>query len=419
MNKNPKSKIYADNSATTKVREEAIDLMLEVLENHYGNPSSIHSLGKKAKEYLENARYSIAKTINAKSEEIFFTSGGTESNNLAILGIANNLKNLEGKENHIISTKIEHPSVKESLEHLQSNGWKIDWLNVDKEGFINLEELNSLTTPKTLLVSIIHANNEIGTIQDLKQISKICKLNNVLFHTDAVQSFTKTPINVEDIDLMSFSSHKISGPKGVGGLFIKDKTKITQLLFGGAQENKIRPGTENLPGIAGFGKASELSNAEINIISSYLRKLQIQLMEHLAKLDNIMFTGPGLTRVKENLLSEKYLYRIPGHVSICCKNIEGESLVLKADLRGIALSSGSACKRAESESKIEPSHVLKAIKVSEEYIKGSLRIVLGKENTSDEVIYISQTINDIACFASQSKEEQSDDKAIPNKFTIA
>jgi cysteine desulfurase len=248
------------------------------------------------------------------------------------------------------------------------------------------------------LVSIIHANNEIGTIQDLKKITSICKKNDVLFHTDAVQSFGKIPIDVKDmnIDCLSVSSHKIYGPKGVGALYIKDKNKIAPLITGGGQENNLRSGTENLPGIVGFSTAAYLLNQELLENSKRLRKLQITLMDRLLKCNNIIFTGAGLVKIKENIPVEKFLHRIPGHVSFCVQNTEGENLVLQADLKGIAISSGSACSTKDIEKPIlEPSHILKAIKVPQDYIKGSLRITLGRENTEEDVICIAETIQTI------------------------
>jgi cysteine desulfurase len=390
-------KIYADHSATTKPREEVVTAMLKVLEEDFGNPSSIHRFGKIAKEHLEKSRENIASVINANVDQIFFTSGGTESDNLVVFGLANLLEKNTSKEKHIITSKIEHPAIKEPLEYLEKKGWKISWLNVDKEGFINIQELKSVITPKTLFVSIIHANNEVGTIQDIKTISSICKEYNALFHSDAIQSFGKIPINIKelDIDFLSVSSHKIYGPKGVGALYIKDKDKLAPVLIGGGQEKYLRPGTENLPGIVGFGTASRLINQDIYQNAVKLRSLQIKLVEGLSTLQEskeIIFTGTGLDKIKENIPIEKFLYRLPGHASICCKNMEGENLVLQADLRGIALSSGSACKSAE---RFEPSHVLVAMGTPSNYANGSLRISLGIENTNADVECIASSIHDI------------------------
>ena len=394
--------IYADHSATTKVRAEVIEIMNEIYQEDFGNPSSIHSFGRKAKCRLDESRRDIASVINANEEQIIFTSGGTESNNLVLQGIERlfNEGHLQKKEKHIISTKIEHPSVKEPLEYLEKRGWEITWLDADKEGFINTDELNSCISSSTSLVSIIHSNNEIGTIQNLKSISEICKKNNVLFHTDAVQSFCKIPINVQDvnIDFMSMSGHKIYGPKGIGALYIKSLKTLSPLFLGGSQENKLRPGTENLPGIVGFAKAAKLLNNEMSLNSKKLRSLQINLMEKLSLIENVILTGVSLNKVKENIPEEKYLYRIPGHVSVCCRGIDGESLVLRADLKGIAASSGSACKSKQlnqNESNFEPSYVLLSIGVPKDCINGSLRLSLGVENIQEEVIYIASAVKDI------------------------
>jgi len=392
--------IYADNSATTRVRDEVAEVMLKVLKEDFGNPSSIHSFGRTAKSYLEEARENIASLINAKADQIFFTSGGTESINTVIFGVSKLIDEgfLKNKDRHIITTKIEHPAVKESLEYLEKKGWNITWLNVDKEGFINLEELKSKISQRTLLVSIIHANNEIGTIQDLKKISEICNKNNVLFHTDAIQSFGKIPIDVNNlnIDFISMSGHKIYGPKGIGAVYIKSVDKLSPILIGGGQENKVRPGTENIAGIAGFGTAAKLISNEILFNAQKLRRLQIQLIERFSEVQNVIVTGSNLDKVKENVPDEKFTHRIAGHVSICCKDTEGESLVLQADLKGIAVSSGSACSsKTDDNSVIKPSHVLIACGIPKDYVRGSLRITLGKDNSEDEIAYIFETMKNI------------------------
>lgn len=399
---NNKKIIYADNSATTKVRNEVAEIMLTVLKEDYGNPSSIHQYGRKAKFYLEEARSNISSLLNSNEEQIFFTSGGTESNNLVILGVSKMWEegSFKGKDKHIITTKIEHPSVKEPLEYLENKGWNITWLNVDNEGFINPEELRSKISSKTLLVSIIHVNNEIGTIQDLKNISQICKENNVLLHTDAVQSFGKLPLdlNALNIDFMSMSGHKIYGPKGTGALYIRSINNLPPLFIGGGQEKNLRSGTENLAGIVGFGTAAKLLNKEIIPNAQKLRKLQIELMGEFSRQNNILITGPGLEKVKQNIPIETFSFRLPGHISICSKSIEGESLVLQLDLRGIAVSSGSACSSnnpSDRKSEIKPSHVLQACGISKDYIKGSLRITLGKDNSKEDILQIFETTQNI------------------------
>ncbi|MBI1858985.1 MAG: cysteine desulfurase [Candidatus Melainabacteria bacterium] len=392
--------IYADHSATTPPRKEVIDAILPLLNKDFGNPSSIHSLGIKAKSYLANAKKDIANIINASPEEIIFTSGGTESNNTVIFGIQKLIEDKKlNKEKHIITSSIEHPSIKAPIEYLGQKGWKITWLKVNSEGFIDINELKSAISDHTALVTIIHANNEIGTTQDLKTISLICKNHNVLFHTDAVQSFCKIPIDAKslNLDFMSMSSHKIYGLKGSGGLYINKTCTLAPLILGGGQENNLRSGTENLPGIVGFSTSAKLLNSEISDTAQKLRKLQINLIKGLEKLienHEILITGPSLSLVKENIPNEKYLHRLPGHVSFCCKDLEGESLVLQANLLGIAISSGSACASQDSNKigSFEPSHIIKAIDIPIPFQKGSLRISLGRENTDDDVTYILDTI---------------------------
>lgn len=391
-----KKVIYLDNAATTRCYKEVVKAMSSVHLESYGNPSSSHEMGEKAFELLMEGKRAISKEINCKPYEIIFTSGGTESNNFALRGLA--LANLEKKK--IIISSIEHSSVYEECVYLKVKGYEIVELPVDREGLIDLEKLENEIDENTLLVSIIHANNEIGTIQDLKKISTLCKKNNVLFHADAVQSFGKTPIDVLDIELdfMSISSHKIYGSKGIGAIYIKDINQLSPIFYGGKQENKIKPGTENLPGIAGFGIAAKLISLEMYENAIKLRSMQIELMEKLLLLDDVTIIGAGIEKVKENLPEEKYLYRLPGHVSICCKYVEGENLVLQADLKGLAISSGSACSSLSTDienAKIKPSHVLVALGVKDDYIKGSLRVSLGQENTSDDVSYIAESIKNI------------------------
>ncbi len=397
---NKKRIIYADHSATTRVRAEVVEAMLPLLTENFGNPSSIHAFGRKASEYLNKSRNEIASVINAEEDQIIFTSGGTESNNTVIFGLVRLLEDgkIKNKEKHIITSKIEHPSVKEPLEYLEKKGWKITWLDVDKEGFLDLNQLESFISDKTLLVSVIHANNEIGTIQSIGKISKVCRKHNVLFHTDSVQAFGKVPVNVKymDMDFMSMSAHKIYGPKGVGALYIKSPEDFSSYLVGGGQENNLRSGTESLPSIVGFAKAAKLMHSEMDENVKKLRFLQIKLMEGLEELNDLVFTGVTLDKIKENYSEEKFLYRIPGHVSLCVKNVEGETLVLQADLRGIACSSGSACKsRDKKESNFEPSHVLVALTVPEEFRNGSLRLTLGRENTEADIEYIIKSVKDI------------------------
>lgn len=377
-------KIYADNSATTKVRPEVVSVMVDTLQENFGNPSSLHSYGKNAKKILNESRKNIASLINADEDEIVFTSGGTESNNLVIFG----LTKMFPDKKHLVTTKIEHSSVKEPFESLEKNGWEITWLDVDKKGFIDIEQLKSSLKKDTLLVSIIHSNNEIGTIQDIETISSICKEKKVLLHSDCIQSFGKISIDVKElnVDFISLSGHKIYGPKGIGALYIKSSEHISPLLIGGGQENSLRPGTENLPGIAGFGMAAKLLKDEMDINSKKLKLLQSNLMEKIIKIDGVILTGPDIDELNQ---------RLPGHVSICTKDIEGESLVLQMDLKGIAVSSGSACSSQKKDKAVEPSHVIKALRLSKDYEKGSLRISFGIENTAEDVECIESSLKEI------------------------
>jgi len=359
-----KIKAYLDNGATTKVDERVIESMLPFFREKYGNASSIHSLGTESSKALENARNIIAKAINAKPEEIIFTSGGTESDNLAIMGCVK-------KDSHIITSKIEHPAVLASFNELQKQGCKVTYLDVNQEGMINLEQLRNSITKDTSLVSIMHANNEIGTIQPIKEIGAICKEKGVFFHTDAVQSFTKIPIDVKDInvDLISMASHKIHGPKGVGALFVKSKIKKT--MYGGKQEFNLRPGTENIPGIVGFAKAVELCSKEHVL---HMTKLRDKLIKGLLILPNTELNG------SKN--------RLCNNVNISFKYIEGEALGTYLDLEGIASSTGSAC----SSKNLEPSYVLLAIGLEAVDAHGSLRLTLSRFTTEQEINYVLKVL---------------------------
>ncbi len=368
-------KAYLDNGATTQTAEEAARTMQTVLTKRFGNPSSLHSLGEEAKQEMEKAREIIAKKINADPSEIIFTSGGTESDNLAIKGTA--YKNRD-KGNHIITSATEHPAVLRTCEALEKEGFKITYLSVDKEGFIDLRKLEEAITQSTILVTIMHANNEIGTIQDIESIANICKEKNVVFHTDAVQSFTKVPIDVKkmNIDLMSISAHKIHGPKGVGALFIKKGIKLKPLLTGGEQESKIRAGTENLPGIAGFGKAAEIAQEKDAENMKQLRDLLIKGIEK--NIPDTILNGPR---------DEK---RLANNVNIAFKYVEGESLLYHLNDKGIAVSTGSAC----SSHSLSPSHVLIAIGLKPEEAHGSIRLTLSRYTTKEEIEYTIKNLKE-------------------------
>ncbi|MAG50781.1 cysteine desulfurase NifS [archaeon] len=364
-------KVYLDNGATTMVDKKVVDSMLPFYVDKFGNASSLHQFGVEAKEALDNARKIIANKINADPEEIVFTGSGSESDNLAIKGIAYSNK----EKNHIITSKIEHPAVLETCKVLEKQGFEVTYLKVDKEGFIDLNELKNSITNKTCLVSIMHANNEIGTIQDLKKIKDICKEKNVYFHTDAVQSFTKVEIDVKkiNVDLISFSSHKIHGPKGVGALYVKKGTEIKKLIHGGHQEFDLRAGTENIPGIVGFAEAVRLGNKE-HVTS--MAKLRDKLINGLLKIKDTQLNGATGNK------------RLCNNVNIIFRYIEGESLLLKLDMNEIAVSTGSAC----SSQDLRPSHVLTALGLRADVAHSSIRFTLSRFTTEKEIDYVLKVI---------------------------
>ncbi len=362
-------KIYLDNAATTKVDDKVLKSMLPYFNKNYGNASSLHLEGNEAKKALENSRKTIAKSINANTREIYFTSGGTESNNWALKGLF--WQNYPEK-NHIITTKIEHDCILKTCEWLETQGAKVTYLDVDKEGFVNLKDLEKAITDKTFLVSIIHGNNEIGTIQDIKSIGEICKKNNILFHTDACQSYTKVPIDIKkhNLDLVTINSHKIHGPKGIGALYIKEEMKIQSLMHGGGHEKLMRSGTENIPGIVGFAKASNnISNKQIK----KMKKLRDKLIEEiLQKIPNTKLNGPT---------GEK---RLANNINISFQNIEGEAIGGYLENQEIFVSTGSAC----MSNTLSSSHVLKAIGLSDLEQNSSIRFSLSKYTTEKEIDYV-------------------------------
>jgi cysteine desulfurase len=339
------------------------------MQTNYGNPSSQHTTGRKAREELENAREKIAKFIGAKPLEIIFTSGGTEANDLALKG----LTKAHPQKKHIITSVIEHPSILEPCKELEKEGYKIDYIKVNKEGLIDLEDIKKKISNNTLVVSIMHVNNEIGAIQPIREIGKICKAKNIPFHTDAVQSFKKLDIDVskDNIDLMSVSGHKIHAPKGIGFLYVKDKIKIESLIIGGGQENKLRSGTENLPGIVGLATAVNLKTNEIKI-----KKSRDLLISELQKI-------PG-TKINGSLDQ-----RIYNNINVSFYGIEGESLMLMLNKAGIQVSTGSAC----ASTKLEESHVLSEIGVDEIYLHGSIRLTI-EELTKQEIKFIVTKIKE-------------------------
>jgi len=367
-------KVYLDNGATTKVAPEVVKAMIPYFTEQYGNASSLHGFGQAAKEALDNARAVIAKRINAEPEEIIFTSGGTESNNLAIKGIAYAHKD---KGNHIITSKIEHPAVLAACATLEREGFKISYIDVDKEGFVKLGQLEKTITDKTILVTIMHANNEVGTIEPIKEIGEICKKHKVIFHSDAVQSFTKVPIDIKkiNVDLVSLSSHKIHGPKGVGALYIRKGIKIKKLADGGGHEFRIRAGTENIPGIVGFAKAVEL-----------VKEKDIQ---HMTKLRDTLIAE--LLAIPHTQLNGSKKERLCNNVNISFHYIEGESLLMSLDDNGIAVSTGSAC----SSHSLTPSHVLMALGLKAEIAHGSIRFTLSKYTTEKEINYTIKIVKEV------------------------
>lgn len=370
--------IYMDNSATTPVKKEVLDEMLPYFTEKYGNPSSIYSLGSDSKVAVEKAREQVAKALGADKKEIFFTAGGSESDNWAIKGFA--LKN-KNKGNHIITSNIEHHAVLHTCEYLEKNGFEVTYLNVDEFGMVNLEELKAAITDKTILISIMFANNEIGTIQPIKEIGEIAKTRNIFFHTDAVQAIGNIKIDVKEmnIDSLSLSAHKFYGPKGVGVLYVKQGIKMESLIAGGGQERSRRAGTENVPGIVGLGKAIELSYENLDVKNEKLIVLRERLIKKIE--ENIKFVRLNGHRTN----------RLPGNVNFCFQYIEGESLLLSLDMEGIAGSSGSAC----TSGTLDPSHVLLAIGLPHEIAHGSLRLSLGNFNTEEEVDYVVEKLVEI------------------------
>jgi cysteine desulfurase len=371
-------KIYIDNAATTPVRAEVIRAMLPYLDKKYGNASSLHSFGREARDSLEQARKTIAKIINAEPEEIIFTSGGTEADNMALKETAFAAR--EHYKTEIITSKIEHDAVLESCKMLQHLGFKLKSVGVDKEGIVNPKAIDTLITDKTALVSIMHANNEIGTIEPIEEIAKICRKKNVYFHTDAVQTFCKEKIDVKkmNIDLLSASSHKIYGPKGVGFLFIRKGTKIDVLIHGGGHEFGMRSGTENVAGIVGFAKAAELASKEMNSENARLKKMRDKIISELLKIEGTVLNGSKTKRLANN-------------VNVSFRAIEGESILLKLDKKGIAVSTGSAC----SSKSLEPSHVLLALGLPHIAAHGSIRVSLGKFNTEKDVNYLLKVFPEV------------------------
>lgn len=371
-------KIYMDYSATTPVKKEVLNEMLPYFSELYGNPSSIYSFAREAKQAVDNARDKIAKTLGAHSNEIYFTSGGSEADNWAVKGVAYANKD---KGNHIITSKIEHHAILHTCEHLEKDGFKVTYLDVDEYGMISPEDLEKAITDKTILITLMYANNEIGTILPIKELSSIAKKKGIIFHTDAVQAFgnIKIDVNELDIDLMSISSHKIYGPKGIGVLYIKKGTKIISFMHGGSQEKRRRAGTENVPGIVGFGKAAEIAAENLDNHISTLTTLRNKLIK------GVMETIPNVR------LNGHPQFRLPGNANFCFEFIEGESLLLSLDLVGISGSSGSAC----TSGSLDPSHVLMSLGLPHIIAHGSLRLTVGDFTTEADIDYILEKLPQI------------------------
>jgi cysteine desulfurase len=374
-------KIYMDYAATTPVDRDVLKEMLPYFDKYYGNSSSIHSFGREAFEAVENAREQVGKIINANSDEIIFTSGGTESDNLALKGVAYKNKDKKvGKGYHIITSSIEHPAVLETCKHLESQGFNVKYLSVDKYGIIDLKDLENSISKDTFLVSIMYANNEIGTIQPIEEIGKITKINNILFHTDAVQAVGKLPIDVNkfNIDLLSISSHKIYGPKGVGALYLKSNLKIEPLAHGGGHEKGFRSSTLNTPGNVGLGKACELAEKRFDKDTLLMKKLRDLLIKKIPNIQESFLNGHPIKRLVNN-----------AHFRFTA--VEGESLILMLDDKGIAAATGSAC----SSKKLEASHVLLALGLDPSEAHGSIRLTLGRLSTRKEVEYVADILPEI------------------------
>lgn len=369
-------KVYLDNAATTKVRDEVVEAMLPYFTEYFGNPSSLHLFAREAGKGLDTARAQVAKALNAKPEEIIFTGGGSESDNMVLRGIPEAYKK---KGKHVITSAVEHHAVLHTLEAMEKEGRVgVTYLPVDEYGMVTAEQVEKAIRPDTVLVSIMFANNEVGTIMPIEQIGETCKKHGVLFHTDAVQAVGHVPVDVEKmhIDLLSLSGHKFHGPKGVGALYVRKGVRIPALILGGAQERRKRAGTENVPGIVGMGKAIELATSELEDNAAKMKVLR----------DRLIFGIPA--RIPDVKLNGHPTERLPNNVNFSIRFIEGESILLMLDLNGIAASSGSAC----TSGSLDPSHVLLAMGLSHEVAHGSLRLTLSEFTTPEEIDYVLDTL---------------------------
>lgn len=366
---------YFDHAATTAVKEEVLKEMIPYFCIDFGNPSSLYSIGRKSRMAVDESREKVANAIGAQSKEIYFTSCGSESDNLAIKGVAYANKH---KGNHIITTKIEHPAVLNTCKKLEQQGFEVTYLGVNHNGRINLSELESAIKPSTILISIMFANNEVGTIQPIKEIGELAQKHNIIFHTDAVQAIGNIKINVKqmNIDLLSMSAHKFYGPKGIGALYVKNEIEFERIQDGGHQEKSKRAGTENVAEIVGLGRAIELSNDNFEEYNKKLKSLRDYYMKEIeSKIPDVIINGD-----MEN--------RLPGNSNISFKNVDGESLLLNLDAVGICASTGSACTSGSS----APSHVLVELGIPKDYMQGSLRVTFGDENTKEDVDFLVENL---------------------------
>lgn len=370
--------VYLDYSATTPVKEEVLKEMLPYFTEMYGNPSSLYSIGLASKGAVSRARNQVACLIGAGEKEIFFTSSGTEADNWSVFGIADARRD---KGNHIITSKVEHHALLHSCEFLEKRGYEVTYLDVDKEGRVNPAELEAAITDKTILISIMMVNNEVGTMQPIKELAAIAKAHNIIFHTDAVQALGNMPIDVKElgVDLMSISAHKIYGPKGIGALYVRKGVKLSNYMHGGGQENKKRAGTENLAGIIGFGKAAELAGEKLEEHIEHTSSLRTYFIDQvMEKIDHVYING-------------SMALRHPGNASLTFEYIEGEALLLYLDMLGISVSTGSACSSAS----LTPSHVLSAMGVPVEMIHGTVRFSIGDFTTKEDIDYVVSGLKDV------------------------
>ncbi|MEY8367959.1 cysteine desulfurase NifS [Anaerovoracaceae bacterium 42-11] len=370
--------VYLDYSATTPVKEEVLQAMIPYFTEKFGNPSSLYSMGLASKEAVDQARNQVAALIGADAKEIYFTGCGSEADNWAVLGTADKLKE---KGNHIITTRIEHHAMLHSCEFLSKNGYEVTYLDVEPDGTVKPEALEAAITDKTILISIMMVNNEVGTIEPIKELAAVAKKHGILFHTDAVQALANVPIDVKElgVDMLSISAHKIYGPKGVGALYIRKGLRISNYMHGGAQEMGRRAGTENLAGIVGFGKAAELAKAQMETHIAHCSELRDYLIDRVTK------------EISDTYVNGTMEHRHPGNANITFKYIEGESILLMLDFKGISVSTGSAC----SSKSLEPSHVLTALGVPVEMVHGTVRFTVGDFTTKEDIDYTVESLKEI------------------------